>query len=130
MYHGNGFLKDLTGADAALCNAAVHCPDRLINDNTFGSFAQGTNTDFCTENIPGSVYTLEDCPVDVLPIAKAACEKEFSNLGKLDDQQAKDDFFNDCTIDACFDAWLATVDAEDAKNFDIDEKSFDADLVH
>jgi hypothetical protein len=113
MYNKTGFLAD--AAAGSLCEAAVHCKDRLITE----TFTKSANVKECVENTPSAVsYDMNDCPEENKEKAKAVCDEEFAKQGKFASEEEKKESYQACLMDACLDPKFATPDAEDAKEAD------------
>eukprot|EP00932_Pfiesteria_piscicida_P007296 SRR837773.17333.p1 GENE.SRR837773.17333~~SRR837773.17333.p1 ORF type:complete len:355 (-),score=146.07 SRR837773.17333:98-1012(-) len=115
---GNDLIYEQTGklqaahAGNGLCDAAVHCPDRLIKGDPK-----------CQENGDGTTFTLDDCPKDIRDKAEAECRKKFEEdidpaiAGKLPAGEEEDQL-EDCILDACLDEGFVDDDAEEAAEED------------
>merc|ERR550537_243638 len=120
MYNKDGFLKD--AGMGSLCDASVHCGDRLIASESFNDVeesAKKANMQQCKENEALDVsYELTDCPAEDMKEARATCEAEFEKQGKFANEETRKKSFEECLMDACLDKQFATPDAEDAKEAD------------
>jgi hypothetical protein len=116
MYNRTGALKD--GAAGSLCDASVHCKDRLISSETFTK-STSSKVKQCVENKPSDVsYEISDCPEEDMKEATVTCDEEFAKMGPFANEEDKQESYKACLMDACLDKNFAKPDAEDAKEAD------------
>eukprot|EP00929_Paragymnodinium_shiwhaense_P054606 TRINITY_DN27379_c0_g1_i1.p1 TRINITY_DN27379_c0_g1~~TRINITY_DN27379_c0_g1_i1.p1 ORF type:complete len:556 (+),score=119.74 TRINITY_DN27379_c0_g1_i1:80-1747(+) len=117
LYAQTGLLKALKAPP--LCDAAVHCRDRLIPTDTPILFASDSVNN-CVENQPGETFGLEDCPVEELEEARRHCVEAFGHVTISDEGTLEEDL-RDCMLDECLMPGFAPEDAKEAEEIAEDE---------
>eukprot|EP00929_Paragymnodinium_shiwhaense_P023187 TRINITY_DN14589_c0_g2_i2.p1 TRINITY_DN14589_c0_g2~~TRINITY_DN14589_c0_g2_i2.p1 ORF type:complete len:557 (+),score=105.39 TRINITY_DN14589_c0_g2_i2:139-1809(+) len=110
MYEMSGLLKEQSVP--ALCDAAVHCRDRLIPESHI-QFAENVNQ--CAENPVGEKFGLQDCPLEILEEARRKCAEQFGHEHITENANGElNELLKDCFMDECLWPGFAKEEADEA----------------